>query len=307
MSERILHRVGRPFGLVLTILLTLVCVFSLYTPAKTALGQDAPNGDVPEGLFSLIHEANVAGYLVSTIEKDLSVVDEHPGATSEERYALRNTLALVRVELLELEKSITETLSDYYNVDVSIITAVRNSGTSWGSIVAGLENGGPFDTPRTHDGIGGGGSVVDGRSEEPPTTLVMSDPTADVLGPTSPRGGEDDSWGYGLDRYAAGGGGNGNSRGGGSPGSGTGGVGGDEGGDGGSGNSNGNNGIGWGVGGSSNAGGNSSGNNGIGWGVGGSSNAGGNGNGNNGNNNGNNGVGGGAGGGRDGNRGRGNN
>ncbi|MBN1882613.1 MAG: hypothetical protein JW885_10605, partial [Deltaproteobacteria bacterium] len=258
MSERIIYGRRKPFGFIPAIMLIVVCMIPLCALTQTALGHEVPNGVVPEGLFSLIHEANVAGNLVSIIEKDLSIINRHPEATPDERYALKNTLALARVEFRELEKSITDTLSGYYNVDASKIASMRDSGKSWGAIVAGLENGNLFDTSGIHDDIGGGGTVTDGRSTEPSTSIVNEDPTnEDVSGPASSNGTEDESWGYGLDRYAGKNGKGNNANGSG----GVGGVGGVSGGN------NSNNGIGWGVGGTSNVGGNSNGNNGIGWGV----------------------------------------
>jgi len=265
MSDRITYGVRKPFGLVPATVLTVVCMVFVCIPATTVLGQDISSGSIPEGFISLITRANAAGNLVSTIEKDLSVVKKHPEATPDERYALQNTLELARVELHEAEKSVTDTLSDYYEVDVSTITNMREFGKSWEVIVAGLENEKLFDIPRTHDGTGTDSSSIDGRSEVPPTTIVAENPDGAVLEPHSTKEKEEDSWGYGLDRYEAEDGRNNNSNG-------SGGAGG------------GNSGMNNGVGGTSNAGGNSN---------------------NNGNNGNNNGVGGGVGGGKDGNRGRG--
>lgn len=297
MSERITYGRSYSFGLVLVTLFTIVvCLASLCAFTETALGQDTSDGSIPEGVFSLINQANAADHLVSTIESDLRAVNTHPEATPAERNALKNILEIARVELSELEKSVTDTLSNFYNVDASRITTVRVSGKSWESIVAGLENGNLFNAPSTHDRTGTDGSKRDDQDEGQPIIVAAENPTEEVLEPHSTHGNEGDSWGYGLDRYTSENGRNGN-------------MNGYNGTSGGIGGSSGNDGSSWGVGGTGSGSGTgtggsgSSGNNGIGWGVGGTSNAGGNGNGNS---NGNNGVGGGVGGGKDGNRGRGN-
>lgn len=312
MSERITYGRSNSFGLVLVTLLTIVCLASLCVFTETALGQDTSDESIPEGVFSLINQANAADHLVSTIESDLRAVNTHPEATPAERNALKNILEIARVELSELEKSVTDTLSNFYNVDASRITTVRVSGKSWESIVAGLENGNLFNAPSPHDHTGTDGSKREDRDEGQPIIVAAENPTEEVLEPHSTHGNEDVSWGYGLDRYTSENGRNGNMNGyngtsgdiGGAVGSGgssDGGSSGNSGSVGGTGSTGGS-----GTGSGSGTGTGTSGNNGIGWGVGGTSNAGGNGNGNsNGNNNGNNGVGGGVGGGKDGNRGRG--